>query len=119
MKRRKRGEPKSEAPPQFEYHLFDLSKDIGESGDLAAEMSLLGFFFGWTVAKLVNWVVAREERKSLNQVTIEILTRAVTADDEPDVKRRDLDDMLETWIDDPATDAALEEQRSIEPAAWE
>lgn len=36
-KRRKRGEPKIEGPPQFNIELYDLSKDIGEQNNRAEE----------------------------------------------------------------------------------
>ena len=36
-KRRKKGEPKIEGPPQYTFMLFDLSKDIGEKDNLAEE----------------------------------------------------------------------------------
>jgi len=36
-KRRKKGEPPLEGPPQFNIELYDLSKDIGEQNNLAEE----------------------------------------------------------------------------------
>ena len=59
---------------------------------------------------------AREQGKSLNQVAIETLGRAVGVA-EPR-KRRDLSDLVGTWLDDPETAAALEDQRRIDPESW-
>lgn len=59
---------------------------------------------------------AREEGKSLNRVALESLGRAVGIA-EPR-KRRDLSDLVGTWIADPETAAALEDQRRIDPEAW-
>lgn len=59
---------------------------------------------------------AHEQGKSLNQVAIETLERAVGVA-EPR-KRRDLSDLVGTWHDDPETTAALEDQRRIDPELW-
>jgi len=59
---------------------------------------------------------ARKEKKSLNQVAIEILRQAVA----PEQKRRytDLDEFIGTWVEDPEFDKAMEEQRQIDPEMW-
>ena len=59
---------------------------------------------------------AREQGKSLNQVALETLERAVGVA-EPR-RRRDLSDLVGTWKDDPETAAALEDQRRIDPGSW-
>ena len=56
---------------------------------------------------------ARERRKSLDQVAVGTRKQAVGAA-EPR-KRRDLSDLRGTWTDDPDTDAALANQRRIDP----
>lgn len=60
---------------------------------------------------------AREEGKSLNEVTIEALFVGVGLAGEP-VKRRDLSDITGSWVADPAMDEILQEQRRIDPELW-
>ena len=62
--------------------------------------------------------VARERRKSLNQVAIEALARGagITAD----LKRqRDLRDVAGTWCKDSAFDEAVAAQDSIDEEMWQ
>lgn len=61
---------------------------------------------------------AREQEKSLNQMAVDILRRALGVV-EPARKRRDLSDLAGTWRDDPETTAALEDQRRIDPERWQ
>lgn len=60
---------------------------------------------------------ARRQRRSLNQVALDTLERAlgVSAGETP---RRDLGDIAGSWVRDPAIDEALEHQRSIDPELW-
>jgi len=60
---------------------------------------------------------AEEERKSLNQVAIEALQKALGLESQP-VQYRDLGDVVGTWADDPEFDAALEDQRKIDLELW-
>jgi plasmid stability protein len=60
---------------------------------------------------------ARDEGRSLNEVAIDALTRALGLADAP-VRHRDLGDVAGTWEDDPAIDDALEDQRRIDPELW-
>ncbi len=60
---------------------------------------------------------AHEERKSLNEVALEALLQAFALRGE-ELKRRDLDDVAGSWIEDPEVDRALEEQRKIDPEMW-
>jgi plasmid stability protein len=60
---------------------------------------------------------AREEGKSLNEVALETLLSGMGLAGEP-IKRRDLSDIAGTWVDDPETDTALEDQRRIDPDLW-
>ncbi len=60
---------------------------------------------------------AREQNKSLNQVVLEALKRAVGLVGEP-VRQRDLSDVAATWVSDPDIDAALEEQRRVDVDLW-
>ena len=62
---------------------------------------------------------ASKQRKSLNQVAVEALRRAVGLGQEGSVKRRDLADIVRTWKADPQIDAALEDQRRIDSEMWE
>ena len=60
---------------------------------------------------------ARSENKSLNEVLLESLVQSVdAAGGEPEF--HDLDDCIGTWEDDPAVDAALAAQRSIDRKLW-
>ncbi len=60
---------------------------------------------------------ARREGKSLNEVAIEALRRALGIDGEP-IRHRDLEDVEGTWIRDAEVEAALEEQRQIDSELW-
>jgi hypothetical protein len=60
---------------------------------------------------------AREEGRSLNEVAIESLLRALGLAGEP-VRHRDLSDIAGTWVRDDATDDALDDQRRIDPDLW-
>ena len=60
---------------------------------------------------------ARRERRSLNEVALETLERALGLHAE-ETPRRDLRDIAGSWIRDPAIDEALVQQRSIDPDLW-
>ena len=60
---------------------------------------------------------ARDEGKSLNQVTVEALAAAAGIG-ETEVRYHDLDSLAGTWLADPEFDAALEEQNQIDPELW-
>ncbi len=62
---------------------------------------------------------AREQHKSLNQVAVEAMQRAIGVAEEKPIKRRDLTDIVGTWTADPVIDAALEDQRRVDPESWE
>lgn len=60
---------------------------------------------------------ARREAKSLNQVAIEAMIRALGLDgDRP--PQRDLDDIAGSWVHDAETERALDEQRVLDPDLW-
>ena len=61
--------------------------------------------------------IARREGRSLNEVTIAALRRAVGAAGEP-VIVRELRDLAGTWADDPEFDAALAAQDQSDPDLW-
>ncbi len=61
---------------------------------------------------------AREEGKSLNEVTLEALLVGAGLAGQP-VKHRDLSDIAGSWVADPATEEALLEQRRIDPELWQ
>lgn len=61
---------------------------------------------------------ARQEGKSLNEVAIEALMRALGMTGTP-VRHRDLGDVAGSWESDPEMDRALEEQRRIDPDLWQ
>jgi hypothetical protein len=60
---------------------------------------------------------AREQGKSLNEVTIEALVRG-TGLGENRLRQRDLSGIAETWRKDPAFDRALAEQDRVDPDLW-
>lgn len=60
---------------------------------------------------------AREQDKSLNEVAIEALSRALGLAGEP-IKHRDLSDLAGTWTPDPSMEEALAEQRRVDPELW-
>jgi hypothetical protein len=61
---------------------------------------------------------AREENKSLNEVAIDALMRALGIAGQP-VKHRELGDIVGTWQEDPELEHALADQRKIEPELWQ
>ena len=60
---------------------------------------------------------ARVQRKSLNEVALDALLTGVGLTAEP-VKRRDLSDLIRTWVEDPETDTVLRDQRRIDLELW-
>lgn len=60
---------------------------------------------------------AKREHKSLNEVVIAALLRAVGIDGELPVQR-DLSDVVGTWQADPELDRVLAAQRRIDPEMW-
>jgi plasmid stability protein len=60
---------------------------------------------------------ARLERKSLNQILIDLLRQAVGIGAEP-VKKRDLSEIAGSWVEDPEFDRAMEEFERIHPDEW-
>jgi hypothetical protein len=60
---------------------------------------------------------AREVKKSLNEVALEALLQGTGLRDTP-IQHRDLGDMAGTWVEDPAIDEALADQRRIDPELW-
>jgi hypothetical protein len=60
---------------------------------------------------------ARQEGKSLNQVTVEALTAGSGMGEEP-LLYHDLDALAGTWVEDADFDAALRAQDEIDPELW-
>ncbi|MGB0680019.1 MAG: FitA-like ribbon-helix-helix domain-containing protein [Polyangiales bacterium] len=60
---------------------------------------------------------ARAEGKSLNQVTLALLRRALGLEQER-VQQRDLRDIAGSWAEDPDIDEALQAQRIIDDELW-
>ena len=60
---------------------------------------------------------AREQGKSLNQVTVEALAAGAGVSEEP-VVYHDLDSLAGSWQADPEFDAAMDEQDQIDPDLW-
>ena len=62
--------------------------------------------------------LARREGKSLNEIAIRALARAVGLGDAP-VRQRDLGDLAGTWHEDPEFDAVLAEHDVIDESLWQ
>jgi hypothetical protein len=60
---------------------------------------------------------AREQQKSLNEVALDALLAGAGLAAKR-VRRRDLRDLVGSWVEDPETEAALAEQRRIDPELW-
>ena len=60
---------------------------------------------------------ARAEGKSLNRAALEVLEAALGVSGAP-IKRRDTSFLAGTWVEDPAFDEAMREQRRIDPEMW-
>lgn len=60
---------------------------------------------------------AREQGKSLNDVTVEALTRGAGLTGEQ-TRQRDLSDLAGKWQEDPEFDRALAEQDVIDEKLW-
>lgn len=60
---------------------------------------------------------ARREGKSLNEVAIAAMVGALGLSEER-VRVRDLSDIAGTWVRDPKAEAAMDEQRKIDPELW-
>ncbi|MGB5661422.1 MAG: hypothetical protein WBO54_18270 [Thermoanaerobaculia bacterium] len=60
---------------------------------------------------------ARKEGKSLNEMVIEALGRALGFSKEP-LRQRDLTGIAGTWIEDPDFDRAIEDQDRIDEDLW-
>ena len=62
-------------------------------------------------------VLARREGKSLNEVALRALARALGADETP-VRHRALDDLAGTWHDDPEFEEALAALHQVDQSLW-
>lgn len=60
---------------------------------------------------------AREQGKSLNEVTIEALARGAGLG-ENRLRQRDLGEIAGSWRKDPAFERALAEQDKVDPELW-
>ena len=57
---------------------------------------------------------AREEQRSLNEMTLRALERGLGLAGE-EHRHHDLDDLAGTWVDDPEFDRAIEEMDKVDP----
>ena len=60
---------------------------------------------------------AKTEQKSLNEVAIQAMAKALRVGD-TSVRYRKLSDIAGTWREDPEFDAAIDEQQQIEEKLW-
>jgi hypothetical protein len=62
---------------------------------------------------------ARREGRSLNEMAIQALREATGMEGEvAEPRRRDLSDVVGSWIAEPAVDEALDEPRKVDPDLW-
>ncbi|MBM4061764.1 MAG: hypothetical protein FJ265_11820 [Planctomycetes bacterium] len=61
--------------------------------------------------------LARRESKSLNEVAIAALLRALGIGGEPPAQR-DRGDIASTWQEDPEMERVLQDQRRVDPEMW-
>ncbi|HMP73108.1 MAG TPA: hypothetical protein PKE55_07580 [Kiritimatiellia bacterium] len=57
-------------------------------------------------------------RSSLNAVAVQALSQGLGLEDEPPVYH-DLDDLVGTWVNDPAFDQAMEAQDAVDEELWQ
>jgi hypothetical protein len=60
--------------------------------------------------------LAREQGKSLNEVTLESLARGAGLSER--WRQRDISDIAGTWREDTAFDSAVKAQDTIDPELW-
>jgi plasmid stability protein len=60
---------------------------------------------------------AKKEGKSLNQVVLEAIARALSISDEP-ARQRDLSELAGTWIEDLDFDRAIQDQDRVDEDLW-
>lgn len=60
---------------------------------------------------------ARRQRKSLNEVALAALARGLGLE-HAEPRRRNLERFKGSWVQDAATDRALDDQRQIDPEIW-
>ena len=60
---------------------------------------------------------ARQQGVSLNQAAVEAIAHGLGLTDDTPVYH-DLDDLVGTWVDDPAFDEAIREIDSVDPDLW-
>ena len=60
---------------------------------------------------------AKAEHKSLNEVAIQAMARGMGFSKETP-RLRDLGDLAGTWVEDPAFDQAIADQRAIDNELW-
>ena len=62
---------------------------------------------------------AKEQGKSLNDVTVEALAAATgVVESATPIKYCDLSDIAGTYVHDPGFEAAMKEQDEVDPEAW-
>ncbi len=72
------------------------------------------------VPKVVDRALRRRAdrtAKSLNEVALEALARGAGVENEA-TEHHDLDFLFGSWVDDPAVDEALAEQRIVDARLW-
>ena len=60
---------------------------------------------------------ASEQKKSLNDVMLEALARGAGVAEVPS-RKRDMSDVVGTWVADPVFDEALGEQDTVDETMW-
>lgn len=60
---------------------------------------------------------ARAEHKSLNEIAVQAMAKALRISDRS-LRFRELDDIADTWREDSEFDAAIEAQHKIDKKLW-
>ncbi len=60
---------------------------------------------------------ARDERKSLNRIALDVMEKGLGLADQP-ARYHDLDELAGKWVEDPEFDRAIEEMDEIDPELW-
>jgi hypothetical protein len=60
---------------------------------------------------------AKQESKSLNAVTVEVLARGLALDAKP-VEHHELDGLIGSWQEDPAFERAMADFERVDEEAW-
>jgi hypothetical protein len=61
---------------------------------------------------------AHRQKQSVNEVALQVMAEGLGIGTVTPLKRRDLRDLAGAWVKDKVVDAALADQRRIDPELW-